>query len=295
MEMEKNTKIEGGLKIKGRTQKVSSVETPLVSVITIVYNGERHLEQTIKSVLGQTYKNIEYIVVDGGSKDGSLDIVRRYEDRIDYWMSEPDRGISDAMNKGVALAGGDIVGMIHADDWFEPDAVETAVGAMKNYGCDVFCGSLCYYKDEKAFFTDRSKPELLGSYMSVWHPTVFLKNEVYKKEGAFDLKFRSGMDYDLMLRLLTRGYKFASVNKVISNMRTGGTSDQSWRRMLDEEYRIKVKNGAGRIRAGLTYYRKYPSYYLSEAAKKVLGALGLNFIVKLVKKIRNFVDVRFIK
>ncbi len=293
--MEKNTKIEGGLKIKGRPQKVSSGETPLVSVITIVYNGERHLEQTIKSVLAQTYKNIEYIVVDGGSNDGSLDIVRRYEDRIDYWMSEPDRGISDAMNKGVALAGGDIVGMIHADDWFEPDAVETAVGAMKNYGCDVFCGSLCYYKDEKAFFTDRSKPELLGSYMSVWHPTVFLKNEVYKKEGAFDLMFRSGMDYDLMLRLLTRGYKFASVNKVISNMRTGGTSDQSWRRMLDEEYRIKVKNGAGRFRSGLTYYRKYPAYYLAETAKRVLGALGLNFIVKLVKKIRNFVDVRFVK
>ncbi len=295
MEKEENKKIEGGLKITGRAQKVSGVEKPLVSIITIVYNGELHLEQTIKSVLAQTYENIEYIVIDGGSKDGSLGIVRKYEDRIDYWMSEPDRGISDAMNKGVALANGDIVGMIHSDDWFEPDAVETAVGAMKNYGCDVFCGSLCYFKDEKAFFTDRSKPEKLRSYMSVWHPTVFLKNEAYKKEGTFDISFRSGMDYDLMLRLLTRGYKFASVNRVISNMRTGGTSDQSWRRMLDEEYRIKVKNGLSGVGASFDYYRKYPAYYTSEIVKKVLVALGLNFAVNFMKKLRNIIDSRFIK
>ncbi|HOT76744.1 MAG TPA: glycosyltransferase [Candidatus Wallbacteria bacterium] len=91
---------------------------PKVSVITIVYNGAAGIERTIKSVLGQGYKNLEYIIVDGGSIDGTIDIVKKYEDKIARWVSEKDRGISDAMNKGIALATGDIVGMIHADDWY---------------------------------------------------------------------------------------------------------------------------------------------------------------------------------
>src|SRR5574342_808175 len=121
---------EGGLRAKGFLRK-SSAENPLVSVITVVYNGARHLEQTLLSVINQGYGNIEYIVVDGGSVDGTLDIIGKYEDRIDYWVSEPDDGTYDAMNKGIELAHGELIGLLNSDDYYEPDAIGIIAGKYK--------------------------------------------------------------------------------------------------------------------------------------------------------------------
>ena len=100
---------------------------PLVSIVTIVYNGEKHLEQTIQSVLNQTYSNIEYIIIDGGSKDNTINIIEKYSDRLAYWISEKDNGISDAFNKGIAKSTGEIVGLINADDWYDFDAIKHVV------------------------------------------------------------------------------------------------------------------------------------------------------------------------
>ena len=105
----------GGLRTKG-VRKQSSPDRPLVSIITVVLNGERFLAECIQSVISQDYDNLEYIIVDGGSRDGTLDIIRHYEDRIDYWLSEPDEGLYDALNKGVKLSNGDIFSALHADD-----------------------------------------------------------------------------------------------------------------------------------------------------------------------------------
>src|SRR5439155_13950516 len=102
-------------------------QTPLVSIITIVYNREAYLEQAINSVLQQSYPNIEYIVIDGGSTDNSVSIIKKYASKIQYWVSEPDNGIADAFNKGLMKANGNIIGFINADDWYEPIAVEKAV------------------------------------------------------------------------------------------------------------------------------------------------------------------------
>lgn len=102
-----------------------------VSIITVVYNGVKNIEQTIKSVLHQTYSNIEYIVIDGGSTDGSLDIIKKYSDSISYWVSEADKGIYDAMNKGISKATGDLIGIINSDDWYEPDAIMNMVTAYE--------------------------------------------------------------------------------------------------------------------------------------------------------------------
>jgi glycosyltransferase involved in cell wall biosynthesis len=102
---------------------------PLITIITVVYNGEKHLEQTIKSVINQNYKNIEYIIIDGVSTDGTLDIIKKYEEYIDYWVSEPDEGIYDAMNKGIGLANGEFINFMNADDWF----VDTKFKTVNNY------------------------------------------------------------------------------------------------------------------------------------------------------------------
>jgi glycosyltransferase involved in cell wall biosynthesis len=106
---------------------------PLVSIVTIVYNGEKHLEQTIRSVLNQTYPKIEYIIIDGGSTDRSPDIIRKYNKSLAYWVSEKDNGVSDAFNKGIAKSTGDIIGLINSDDWYEETTVENVVKSIEDH------------------------------------------------------------------------------------------------------------------------------------------------------------------
>ena len=106
-------------------------QQPLVSIITIVFNGGKHLQQTIESVLGQSYSNIEYIIIDGGSKDSSVSIIEKYSAQLAYWTTEPDKGISDAFNKGIKKTKGQIIGIINADDWYEADTVQQVVTAIK--------------------------------------------------------------------------------------------------------------------------------------------------------------------
>jgi len=139
-------------------------DQPLVSIITIVYNGEKHLQQTIESVLGQSYKPIEYLVVDGGSTDNSLSIIRSYGERIARWKSEKDRGISDAFNKGLSMVSGEIIGIINADDWYEPEAVERAVEAL--VGSDIVYGDLRLIKDGKTDFVLKGNHLFLDSEMT---------------------------------------------------------------------------------------------------------------------------------
>ena len=127
--------INGGLRTKGIT-KNSTAEKPLISVVTVVYNGEKTLEQTILSVVNQTYNNVEYIIIDGGSKDNTLDIIKKYEDKIDYWQSEPDKGIYDAMNKGIKLATGEFIYILGCDDFLiDKDIFENIKIYLNIRGC----------------------------------------------------------------------------------------------------------------------------------------------------------------
>ena len=130
--------------MNGEFHKKSYQEKPLISVITITLNTALTLDTAIQSVLNQTYDNIEYIIIDGGSTDGSLDIIRKYEDRIAYWTSEPDSGISEAFNKGITAATGEISGIINADDYYEPAAVALAVSVLTQTGADIVHGMVQY-------------------------------------------------------------------------------------------------------------------------------------------------------
>jgi glycosyltransferase involved in cell wall biosynthesis len=212
---------------------------PLVSIITIVYNADRYLEQTIQSVLQQSYRPIEYIIIDGGSNDNSIAIIKKYEDRLAYWVSEKDKGISDAFNKGIHQASGEIIGIINADDWYEPHAIERIVKAMER--ADVAYGNLRYWKEGVPDVTVEGDDAYLPNEMSVNHPTVFVRSDCYKEHGLFRTDLKYAMDYDLMLRLKTRGCRFVHIPEVLANMRWEGLSDQQWYKACKELWSIKNK------------------------------------------------------
>jgi glycosyltransferase involved in cell wall biosynthesis len=206
-----------------------------VSIITVVYNGASTLRSCIDSVLSQDYQSIEYIVVDGNSTDGTIDLVRSYGNRIEKFVSEPDRGIYDAMNKGLKLATGDIVGILNADDFYSSrEVISSIVDAMKNNMADAVYGDLEYVDAVQNDVVKRSWKSGVyktGAFLNGWmppHPTFFLKRSLYEQHGLFRLDMGSAADYELMLRMIHKfGIKLAYVPKVLVKMRAGGVSNSS--------------------------------------------------------------------
>lgn len=251
---------------------------PRVTIITIVYNGERYIADTIKSVAAQRYPDIEYIIVDGGSTDNTLAIVERWGDRIAVVISEKDRGISDAFNKGIRRATGSIIGIINADDWYQPDAVEKAVRYLDGY--DVAYGDLQQWKDGRPDFIVKGDHNLLTREMTVNHPTVFVRRECYERLGMFDEQYKCAMDYDLMLRLFTGGCRFVHVPAVLANMRWGGMSDDQWKLGCRETLQIKNSYLPGRKLFNRLYYYKH---ILAIRIPKMLQTRGFDFVVRFYR------------
>lgn len=213
-----------------------------VSIITVVYNGAKTIEQTIKSVLAQTYKNIEYIIIDGGSDDGTQQIVDKYSDFINYFVSEMDDGIFDAMNKGIRKATGDIIGIINSDDWYACDAVENVIRCFAQEDVEVVYGnSINVYSDGKQRKGIMEPLETIWYKMIIPHPTVFVKRNIYERLGAFCLQYRLGADYELLLRFYSQHVKFGYVDKTISYFRIGGRSTQGFASLLEEHKSIAMR------------------------------------------------------
>lgn len=222
------------------------MENDKVSIITVCLNSEKTIEKAILSVIGQTYRNIEYIVVDGGSTDRTLEIVRAYEDRIAYWISEPDRGLYDAMNKGIRRASGHIVGILNSDDWYEPDAVKQAVKRFAETGADIVHGDLLVEfgrQGEGYRVAPGARADDLFFHMIYNHPTVFVKADLYAKYGLFDLRYRIAADYELLLRLYVNGAKFAYLPRAVAHFGMGGLSgDRRLWKLAAEEKNIAREN-----------------------------------------------------
>jgi glycosyltransferase involved in cell wall biosynthesis len=215
--------MEGGLRIQGK-EKRGSEQEPLVSIITVVLNGKKHIEQTIKSVLEQTYPNIEYIIMDGGSTDGTLEILKKCNDKIDLWKSEPDKGIYFAMNKGIGLTKGSLIGILNADDFYLPDAVKKVVENYKAQKADIYYGDMLLVTENSPEI--RMKPNILemDEKPSIFHPTCFVKKEVYENAGLFDTQFRISSDYEFLLRCIRKNFKFSYIPEPITTFRAGGIS-----------------------------------------------------------------------
>ena len=256
-------KIDGGLRRKG-CFKQTLLDQPLISVITVVYNGEMHLEQTINSIINQTYNNVEYIVIDGGSKDGTLDIIRKYDSAIDYWISEPDKGIADAMNKGISLATGEYIVFIHADDYFYSNKViNNAINIIDKESNIIMFPVL--FGEKLVEIIPRKFNWWVNFKIPACHQGILCKLDLFRNIGDFDTQFKIDMDYDFLLRAYRRKVKAQRVTSVLSVMRDTGISSRkdinSLLQRFNEERKVHKKNYHSRILALL--YKIYWFCYLN--------------------------------
>src|SRR5688500_11046379 len=211
----------GGVRI--RRPAIQTAPAPLVSIVTIVRNGAARFARAAESVLAQDYPAIEYIVVDGASTDGTLDVIRRLESRIAVWVSEPDTGISDAFNKGIAFAHGEVVGLLNSDDWYEPGAVSAAVRALKESGADIAHGKLQYWKGSRKTYLVTGDADLLEKGMTIGHPTMFVRRACYERLGLYRHDFRQAMDYEWLLRAKLSGARFCFIDECLATLHDGIT------------------------------------------------------------------------
>jgi glycosyltransferase len=228
-----------------------------ISIITAVRNNRNTITDAIASVMGQNYEDIEYIVVDGGSNDGTVDIIKSHSKRIDKFISEKDRGIYDALNKGIELAAGDVIGFLHSDDIFaNENSVSRIVKAFVD-GIDGVYSDLVYIQKNDTskvlrYWRSRSfSSELLYRGWMPAHPTLYLRREVYKSFGTFDLSFRIAADYDFILRIFKGGITAEYIPEVLYKMRLGGTSNKSLKNIIHkslEDMRALRKNEIGGLR-----------------------------------------------
>jgi glycosyltransferase involved in cell wall biosynthesis len=213
---------------------------PKVTIITVCYNSAKTIEDTIQSVVTQTYQNIEYIIVDGLSTDNTLDIVNTYKGKIATILSEKDEGLYDAINKGIELATGTILNILNSDDLYQDEnVVADMVERFEKEQLDGCYADLVYvaqYDTSKVVRTWKSGAYKEGLFFKGWmppHPTFFVKKEIYKQLGSFDLQFNSAADYELMLRFIHKNkIALGYLPRITVRMRMGGLSNASLKNRL---------------------------------------------------------------
>ena len=237
-----------------------------ISIITVSYNSSKTIRETIHSVLGQDYPDIEYIIIDGQSTDGTQEIIKSYGSKISKFISEKDKGLYDAMNKGIDMSTGDIVGIINSDDLYANSGVISRIASeFNNRELDVVYGDLYYFKTG---LPDNPLRYYRGGVFSLKrvsyglmppHPTFFIKKSVYERFGKFDIQYSLSADFDLILRFLgVHKVLFKYIPEVLVKMRTGGKSTSSLKRtmiMNREDLHSCKKNGVSTN--GLKFYSKY--------------------------------------
>lgn len=254
---------------------------PKVSIITVVFNGEKFLDQAIQSVAAQSYEPIEYIVVDGGSTDTSLSIIECRQDVIDRWVSEPDEGIYDAMNKGIRLATGEYLFFLNADDFFSgPEVVERMVGRLAD-GEAGYCGMVRMVDAEgRGLYTMRTVPDDPFAYLM--HQGFLYKRELHMAFGYYNVTFRVNGDYDFYLRLLKGGQRLIYGDDVICHMRVGGVSGTMGYLSAVETLYIQVRSKLPVSRALRIFHLKL----IKIMGKSLLVSLGIGRAVYLLKRRR---------
>ena len=258
------------------------------SIITITFNSRQHLAETIESVLLQDQTDFEYVIVDGGSTDGTLEIIREYaaaDPRI-RWISEPDDGIADAFNKGLRMARGEIVGILNSDDYYLTWALASVAEASRTHpDCDIFHGDMLRLDGETALF--RLVPAVVER--SIWHemplnhPATFVTRRAYERVGGFDATIRIAMDYDMMLRLYKSGCRFYHIPHPLAAMRYGGASDNKHLVGLREVRTIAIREGYPLPKAWFWFCYKAGI----SSVKNLLRRLGLFGLLHLHPRFRK--------
>lgn len=231
-----------------------------ISIITVSFNAVEYIEQTIKSVINQSYPNIEYIVVDGASTDGTVEVINKYKGRLKF-ISEKDKGISDAFNKGINLATGELVFFLSADDYFYSNSIIDIV--IENYEampCDILHGNILML-NEATKIKVKSKPDasLKSCYFGqpIKHGATFVTKRAYEKVGGYKEKYKYAMDYDLTLNLIKNNCSFNYIDLDIAIIRTGGVNQVYRMRTIDECFDIARSYNVGWFKANAFRYWKY--------------------------------------
>lgn len=254
---------------------------PLVSIITAVYNGEKFLEKTILSVLNQSYENMEYIIIDGGSTDGTVDIIKKYEDKISYWISEKDSGVYEAMNKGLEVAKGEYIAIINADDYYGSDAVALSIEKIIETKSDYSVANVAYVNSKNIIRAIYPLTEnFVYQEMPYPHVSAFISSKAYKDVGLFDTSFKIAGDHDMAVRVHLKGYKACYLDAVIAHLEEGGISSDS--KSNKESLLVAIKNGKNIFSAYVTY--------LLQLFKIVIAKL---LPLSWLKRIQKFKGSRF--
>lgn len=281
---------QGGLRTKGYDKR-SSPENflPLVTIITVVYNNDLYLEETINSVINQSYDNLEYIIIDGGSTDRTLEIIRQYEAYIDYWISESDRGLYDAMNKGIALAKGELVGILNSDDLYMTTTVEQVVNQYQNalQPCVIYGSMYKFASPEQPASLhpgDLSDRAFQTASIAINHPTCFVHRQLYQTWGGFNLEYEVGADRELMMRLHRQQVPFINLSQAIAKFRLGGTtSNQSLNKIINrellQEYKLLANYQFGKVKIATVLGKKFLQSFRKWIFYQVLGEKLTNQII----------------
>lgn len=246
------------------------------SIITVCYNSDKTIADTLRFARTQTQANIEHIIVDGGSTDQTLAVVAAEVSPNYKLVSEKDKGIYDAMNKGIALATGDVIGFINSDDFYpNPEVLATVAAAFEASGADCCYGDLCYVQQDDVSNIVRywrSGPFIPGLFGQGWcppHPTFFVRRVVYERLGGFDLNFKIAADVELMARFLELG-RISShyIPKVLVHMRMGGTTNRSWGNVVKQN--LEIRRGLLAMGLGFSWVRFLGYKVFSKALQFVL-------------------------
>ena len=258
---------EGGNRIRGLNRK-SFFNNPLITIITVVLNDDKDLEKTIKSVLLQRYCNIEFIIVDGGSRGSIISKIKKYDDRIDYWISQKDKGIYDAWNKGIKLASGDYICFLNVGDFFTQNCIEIVVKKIKRKHVDILFGAVLKRKKFSGFY-----PKTINNRLNVFPSFVssFIKKSIYEKNGLFKLEYDCFNDYEFIYSLLkTKKFSWnaSSRNEILTIFDLKGVSSKiSFFSTIKAEYQIR-RQYENALFVFLKLLKKFLKFYILKAINK---------------------------
>jgi len=272
-----------GLNENESRQSNLTQEYPKVSIITVCFNAAKTIEQTIKSVLAQSYPSIEYIVIDGGSNDGTVEILRRYSDQIAYWISEPDQGMYDAMNKGIVASRGKYVGVLNSDDWLEIDAIKEVVLTFVQTGCDYTFGDIFLARPDGSRFGVMRALEpgrMNGTYrykMPFPHQSCYVRREIINGIGFYGLEYRLSADHEFVVRQINSGAKGGKLCKPIASYRMGGAGGG---------FQTFSESRTIAIRYGMSWFNA-TRYYLCSLTSVFLIRILPNRLVRALLRLRG--------